>query len=67
MLKVEPKMIKSCPVLLYMRISKRFARIYCFGVVLTLTPPYNNAVRGHRTDSNNSGVEDYLRRKKTEK
>ena len=32
-------------------------------VVLTLTHRYNNAVRGHRTRSNNSGAEDYLRRK----
>ena len=31
-------------------------------VVLTLTHRHN-AVRGHRTGSNNSGVEDYLRRK----
>ena len=31
-------------------------------VVLTLTHRYN-AVRGHRTGSNNSGAEDYLRRK----
>ena len=31
-------------------------------VVLTLTRRYN-AVRGHRTGSNNSGVEDYLTRK----
>ena len=31
-------------------------------VVLTLTHGYN-AVRGHRTGSNNSGAEDYLRRK----
>ena len=31
-------------------------------VVITLTHRYN-AVRGHRTGSNNSGVEDYLRRK----
>ena len=32
-------------------------------VVLTLTHG-RNAGRGHRTGSNNSGVEDYLRRKK---
>ena len=31
-------------------------------VVLTSTHRYN-AVRGHRTGSNNSGAEDYLRRK----
>ena len=31
-------------------------------VVLTLSHGYN-AVRGHRTGSNNSGTEDYLRRK----
>ena len=31
-------------------------------VVLTLTHRYN-AVRGHRTGSNNSGAENYLRRK----
>ena len=31
-------------------------------VVLTLTHRYN-AVRGNRTGSSNSGVEDYLRRK----
>ena len=32
-------------------------------VVLTLlTDRHNNAVRGHRTDSNNSGAENYLRR-----
>ena len=31
-------------------------------VVLTLTYRYN-AVRGHRTGCNNSGAEDYLRRK----
>ena len=31
-------------------------------VVLTLTHRYN-AVRGHRPGSNNSGAEDYLRRK----
>ena len=31
-------------------------------VGLTLTHRYN-AVRGHRTGSNNSGVEDYIRRK----
>ena len=31
-------------------------------VVLTLTHGYN-AVRGHRTGSNNSGAENYLRRK----
>ena len=31
-------------------------------VVLTLTHRYN-AVRGHRTGSNNSGPENYLRRK----
>ena len=30
-------------------------------VVLTLTHRYN-AVRGHRTGSNNSGAEDYLKR-----
>ena len=34
-------------------------------VVLALTHRYN-AVRGHRTGANNSGVEDYLRRKKNE-
>ena len=33
-------------------------------VVLTLTHGYN-AVRGHRTGSNNSGAEDYPRRRKT--
>ena len=32
-------------------------------VVLTLTHHGYNAVRGHRTGSNNSGAEDYLRRK----
>ena len=32
-------------------------------VVLTLTHCYKNAVRGHRTGSNSSGAEDYLRRK----
>ena len=32
-------------------------------VVITLTHRYNKAVRGHRTGSNNSGAEDYLRRK----
>ena len=31
-------------------------------VVLTLTHRHNE-VRGHRTGSNNSGAEDYLRRK----
>ena len=35
-------------------------------VVLTLTHGYN-AVRGHRTGSNNSGAEDYFRRRKTNK
>ena len=35
---------------------------YIVVVVLTLTHRYN-AVRGHRTGSNNSGAEDYLRRK----
>ena len=33
-------------------------------VVLILTHRYN-AVRGHRTGSNNSGVESYLRRRTT--
>ena len=31
-------------------------------VVLTLFNHGSNAVRGHRTDANNSGVEDYLTR-----
>ena len=35
-------------------------------VVLTLTHRYN-AVRGRRTGSNNSGAEDYLRRKTNKK
>ena len=35
-------------------------------VFLTLTHRYN-AVRGHRTGSNNSGAEDYIRRKTNEK
>ena len=35
-------------------------------VVFTLTHRYN-AVRGHRTDSNNSGAQDYLRRKTNKK
>ena len=35
-------------------------------VVLTLSHGYN-AVRGHRTGSNNSGAEDYLRRKTNKK
>ena len=35
---------------------------YVRTVVLTLSHRYN-AVRGHRTGSNNSGVEDCLRRK----
>ena len=35
-------------------------------VVLALTHRYN-AVRGHRTGSNKSGAEDYLRRKTNEK
>ena len=35
-------------------------------VVLTLTDGYN-AVRGHRTVANNSGAEDYLRRKTSQK
>ena len=35
-------------------------------VVLTVTHGYN-AVRGHRTGSNNSGAEDYLRRKENKK
>ena len=35
-------------------------------VVLTLTHGYN-AVRGRRTGSNNSGAEDYLRRKAKQK
>ena len=37
-----------------------------FFVVLTLTHRYN-VVRGHRTGSNNSGAEDYLRRKHNKK
>ena len=39
-------------------------RVYgiCHVAVLTLTHGYNT-VRGHRTGSNNSGVEDYLWRK----
>ena len=37
-----------------------------FFVVLTLTHRYN-VVRGHRTGSNNSGAEDYFRRRKTNK
>ena len=35
-------------------------------LVLALTHGYN-AVRGHRTGSNNSGAEDYLRRKTNKK
>ena len=35
-------------------------------VVPTLTHRYN-AVRGHRSGSNNSGAEDYLRRKTSQK
>ena len=38
--------------------------MYHVYVVLTITHGYN-AVRGHRTGSNNSVVEDYLRRKTT--
>ena len=41
-------------------------RCVCVVVVLTLTHGYN-AVRGHRTGSNNSGAEDYLRRKHNKK
>ena len=33
-------------------------------VVLTLTHRYSSAVRDHRTGSNNSGAENYLRSKK---
>ena len=36
------------------------------GVVLTLTHQYD-AVRGHRTGSNNSGAEDYLKKKNEQK
>ena len=36
------------------------------GLVLTFTHRYN-AVRGHRTDSNNSGAENYPRRKNKQK
>ena len=39
--------------------------VYYTAVVLTtavVTHRYNIAVRGHRTGSNNSGAEDYLRR-----
>ena len=36
-------------------------RVIAVVVVLALTHGYN-AVRGHRTDSNNSGAENYLRR-----
>ena len=46
-----------------------FSRCYSsnwFIVVLTLTHRYN-AVRGLRTGSNNSGVQDYLRRKTDKK
>ena len=39
-------------------------RVIAVVVVLALTHGYN-AVRGHRTGSNNAGAEDYLRRKTT--
>ena len=54
------------------QLETRFARIISLEdeqtartlgvVVLTLSHGYN-AVRGHRTGSNNSGMENYLRRK----
>ena len=47
--------------IIYIRIYE-YICIYIVVVFLTLTHRYN-AVRGHRTGSNNSGAKDYLRRK----
>ena len=48
----------GCPITTVVRV-----RVLVVAVVLTLTCRYN-VVRGHRTGSNYSGVEDYVRREK---